>query len=200
MDQPPSSGLQATLDRAIDRAILWAIPRSLRPNHLTALRFLLAPVVYVLLVADQGAWGAAVLVLGLCTDFIDGAMARRRDQITNLGIVIDPLADKLIVAAALVAIGLDYLVVWVILGLIVVEALGVAAGTLVWARTGKAIPANVFGKIKMVLLSVGLVLFLVGRLAEAATPTNVAVVILWAGIGFGVVSALTQVLDRRRVS
>ena len=109
----------------------------------------------------------ALFVVAVCTDFIDGAMARTRDQITGLGINLDPVADKVLVGAVLLALGSDYLVIRVLLALMVLEIVFVTAGTVLWMRGAEAMPANVFGKIKMVLLSVGLTLFLVGRLAGA---------------------------------
>ncbi|GAB4254461.1 MAG: hypothetical protein Kow00122_12530 [Thermoleophilia bacterium] len=178
------SPAQRFLDALIVRGFLWAVPRWLRPNHVTAVRLLLTPLVFLLF--RRGAGVAAVVLFGVAaaTDFIDGAMARTRGQITGLGTMIDPVADKLLVAAALLAVGLEYLVVKVILALMAVEMVVVAVGTAFWLQTGKAVGANVFGKVKMVLLSVGLTLFLAGRVAKLDRMTAVAVVLLWLALVF----------------
>ena len=96
-------------------------------------------------------------------------MARTRGQVTELGTFLDPLADKLLVASALLALGSDYLVIKVIVASIGLELIFMAAGAAHWARGGKVVRANVFGKIKMVLLSVGLATFLVGQMLLART-------------------------------
>jgi hypothetical protein len=86
---------QHNVDRLIAAVFLWAFPRWVRPNHLTALRFILIPVVLVLLHLELRWWALAVFIVATCTDFIDGAMARTRGQITVLGTYADPVADKL---------------------------------------------------------------------------------------------------------
>ena len=191
------SAVQGVLDGVIGRTFLWAVPVWVRPNHVTALRLVLVPIVFVLLRAGHTGAGMAVFVVAVCTDFIDGAMARSRDQITGLGINLDPVADKLLVGAVLLALGSDYLVIRVLLVLMVLEIVFVTAGTVLWMRGAEAMPANVFGKIKMVLLSLGLTLFLVGRLAGNESVVDVAVVILWAALVFALLSPVKFALIAR---
>ena len=184
------SAVQHFLDRAIARTFLWAVPHSLRPNHLTVLRFFLVPAVFLLFRAGYTGAAFAVFVFAACTDFLDGAMARERDQITELGTFIDPLADKLLVAAALLALGWDFLVIKVIVVSVAVELASMAFGAVHWAQGGRVVRSNVFGKMKMVLLSVGLSLFLLGRVLAADTAVQVAVWILWAALVFAVASGI----------
>lgn len=191
------SVVQDALDRVIARTVLWALPFWVRPNHVTILRLVLVPIVFLLLRAGWFGLGMAVFVVAVCTDFIDGAMARTRDQITGLGINLDPVADKLLVGAVLLALGSDYLVIRVLLALMLVEIVFVAVGTLFWMRGAEAMPANVYGKIKMVLLSLGLTLFLVGRLAGAESVVHIAVVILWAALAFALLSPIKFALIAR---
>lgn len=184
------SAVQLFLDTAIARTFLWAVPHSLRPNHLTVLRFILVPAVFLLFRAGYTGVAFAVFVVAACTDFLDGAMARERDQITELGTFIDPLADKLLVAAALLALGWDFLVIKVIVVSVAVELASMAFGAVHWAQGGRVVRSNVFGKMKMVLLSVGLSLFLLGRVLAADTAVQVAVWILWAALVFAVASGI----------
>lgn len=183
----------------VDRIFLWPLPPSVRPNHLTVIRLVLVPVVFVLLHYGWAWLGLVVFVVGVCTDFMDGAMARRRDQITDLGIFIDPLADKLLVAAALLATGGDRLVIQVILASIGVEFLGLVLGAVFWARNGRAVQANVFGKIKMVLLSIGLSLFILGEVMDAGKLVDASVWILWVALAFAVLSGIHLVRSRHRL-
>jgi CDP-diacylglycerol--glycerol-3-phosphate 3-phosphatidyltransferase len=194
----PPSAVQRVSDTVVSWLFLWAIPRRVRPNHLTVVRFVLTPVVLVLFAADFRAQAVGVFVLAAVTDFLDGAMARTRDQITPVGIIIDPIADKLLIGAVLLAVGWEYLVIKVIAVSILVELAIALFGVAYYRRTGEAVPANVFGKIKMMLLSVGVALFLAGRLLELPTVTDVAVVILWVALAFALLSPLKFVSARRR--
>jgi len=191
------SAFQRMLDGVISRIFLWAVPFWVRPNHVTVLRLVLVPIVFVVLQAGYTGWGMALFVVGACTDFIDGAMARTRDQITGLGINLDPVADKLLVGAVLLALGSDRLVIRVLVVLMLLEIVFVTVGTVVWMRGAEAVPANVFGKIKMVLLSLGLTLFLAGRLAGAESVVDIAIVILWAALVFALLSPVKFALNTR---
>jgi CDP-diacylglycerol--glycerol-3-phosphate 3-phosphatidyltransferase len=190
------SAVQAFTDGVIERTMLWAVPHRLRPNHVTVLRLVSVPVVYVLFVSGYR-WTAFVLfVLSVCTDFLDGAMARTRDQVTELGTFIDPLADKLVVGAALLALGSDYLVIRIILISVALELVSMVFGAVHWHRSGRAVKSNIFGKLKMIFLSVGLSLFLLGRVLEAERVVDVAVWILWIALGLAVASAVKLVVTR----
>ncbi len=191
------SAVQGALDRVIGRTFLWAVPYWVRPNHVTILRLVLVPIVFLVLRAGHTELGMVVFVVAVCTDFIDGAMARTRDQITGLGINLDPVADKLLVGAVLLALGSDRVVIRVLLAIMLLEIAFVAAGTVLWMRGAEAMPANVFGKIKMVLLSLGLTLFLAGRLAGAESVVDIAVVILWAALAFALLSPVKFALIAR---
>jgi CDP-diacylglycerol--glycerol-3-phosphate 3-phosphatidyltransferase len=130
------------------------------PNSLTVSRIFLVPLlVIVLLTKFEGRVifgvpkelvGAIIFAIASLTDWADGYLARRRKQITPLGQVIDPLADKLLISAALLSlVQMDLApawMVWVILGR---EFAVQTLRSLAYAR-GVAIPASPLGKIKMV--------------------------------------------------
>jgi CDP-diacylglycerol--glycerol-3-phosphate 3-phosphatidyltransferase len=123
------------------------------PNALTVVRILLVPVlVAVLLEATPGgSWIAAgVFALAAVTDTLDGYLARSQSSITTFGKVMDPIADKLLVAAALITlVSLDRLAPWVAMVIIArefaVSGLRVAAGV-----QGVVIPASRLGKAKTI--------------------------------------------------
>ena len=95
-------------------------------NVITVLRIAIAPVVLWLLIVDDGEWGAWRIVAALLflfaisTDGVDGALARRRNLITNAGIILDPVADKALTGAAFIGLALlaelPWWVVIVVLG------------------------------------------------------------------------------------
>jgi CDP-diacylglycerol--glycerol-3-phosphate 3-phosphatidyltransferase len=130
------------------------------PNSLTVSRIFLVPLlVVVLLTRFEGRVifgipkelvGAAIFAIASLTDWADGYLARRRKQITPLGQMIDPLADKLLISAALLSlVQMDLApawMVWVILGR---EFAVQTLRSLAYSR-GVAIPASPLGKVKMV--------------------------------------------------
>src|SRR5918997_2457528 len=121
------------------------------PNVLTLLRILLVPVVVVALLdatPNGSILAAAVFALAAATDGIDGYLARSRQSITNFGKLMDPIADKLLIAAALISlVSADRLAGWVAMIIIArefaVSGLRVAAGA-----QGVVIPASPLGKVK----------------------------------------------------
>ena len=78
------------------------------PNKLTLLRVLLVPIFMVFMMYEWFAYSrivaAIIFVLAFCTDWLDGYLARKNNQVTNFGKIMDPLADKLLVTAALVCL------------------------------------------------------------------------------------------------
>lgn len=185
--------VQRGTDRVVKSLFLWAFPRWVRPNHLTFLRFALIPVVLVLISLEHRWWGLGVLVLALSTDFIDGAMARTRDQITVLGTYIDPVADKLLIGFVLGWIGYRHVVVDIILAFIVLELVLTALGARVLLRTGSARPSNAFGKSKMIVQSVALFLFLIAWTIESDTLKTIALYLLWLALVLAVFSGTLQI-------
>ena len=187
--------LQSRIDGFVDTAFLWAFPRWVRPNYLTALRFVLIPVILVLLYADHRWWALAVFVAASSTDFIDGAMARTRDQITLVGTYTDPVADKLLVAAVLAWIGYEYLVVQIFLVFIVLELILSAVGASILLRSGTARSSNLYGKTKMILQSVALLMFLISGILDLQTWKTVSLYLLWAALVLAVLSGSKQIYD-----
>jgi CDP-diacylglycerol--glycerol-3-phosphate 3-phosphatidyltransferase len=146
------------------------------PNVLTVVRILLVPVLVVaLLEKTSGGDLLAGIVFAVAsgTDYIDGYLARSRNWVTTFGKLMDPIADKLLIVAALVAlVSLNRLEAWVAMVVIArefaVTVLRVAAG----AQQGVVIPASQFGKLKtafQVLMVMGLIAF---------SPRPVAITVL----------------------
>jgi CDP-diacylglycerol--glycerol-3-phosphate 3-phosphatidyltransferase len=124
------------------------------PNALTLLRILAVPVVVVALLGETpngDALAAAVFALAALTDGLDGYFARSRDAVTTFGKLMDPLADKLLVTAALVSlVSLNRLEAWVAM-VIIAREIAVTGLRSVAAERGIVIAASWLGKIKTVL-------------------------------------------------
>lgn len=132
------------------------------PNAITVVRILLAPVCFWLILADQGEGGVlrwlatALFVLAIATDGIDGHLARSRGLITDLGKLLDPIADKLLTSGALVCLSILGEVPWWVTGLIIVREVGITVWRLVELRRGNVVPASSGGKLKTIVQAVAI--------------------------------------------
>ena len=142
------------------------------PNLVSLLRLTMAPVLFVLLYLEKyfnedghtvvyGLVAAIVFLLAALSDILDGYLARKTGQITDVGKFLDPLADKVIVATALILlVGLDRCPAWIALVIILREM--IITGLRGIAQTkGTIIAASHLGKRKTVLQDIALVALLV---------------------------------------
>jgi CDP-diacylglycerol--glycerol-3-phosphate 3-phosphatidyltransferase len=124
------------------------------PNVLTVLRIMLVPALVVALLGntpDGDVIAAVVFALASLTDFIDGYLARARAEITTFGKLMDPLADKLLIVAALISlVSLHRLAAWVAM-VIITRELAVTVLRLGATQAGVVMGASMFGKIKTCL-------------------------------------------------
>jgi CDP-diacylglycerol--glycerol-3-phosphate 3-phosphatidyltransferase len=167
-------------------------------NIITVVRILFAPVFLWLLLADDGQGGAlrwiatALFVIGIATDGVDGLLARRRNLVTNVGIMLDPIADKVLIGAALVALSLLGELPWWVTVVILVREIGITVFRFSVLRD-RVIPASRGGKLKTVIQSVA-ISYLLAPLPALADSLGLDAAVPWI-VGFGVVlMALAVVL------
>jgi CDP-diacylglycerol--glycerol-3-phosphate 3-phosphatidyltransferase len=124
------------------------------PNVLTILRILLVPVVVVALLDETpngDLLAAIVFAFASATDWVDGRLARSSGNVTTFGKLMDPIADKLLVIAALVSlVSLDRLAAWVAM-VIIARELAVTMSRVAAGAAGVVIAAKRWGKIKTCL-------------------------------------------------
>lgn len=131
------------------------------PNSITIVRILLAPVFLWLLFADDGAggglrWAAtALFVLAIATDGIDGHIARSRNQVTDLGKLLDPIADKVLTGSALVALSILGELPWWVTIVILVREVGITVHRMV-VLSDHVVAAAWMGKLKTVVQAVAI--------------------------------------------
>ncbi len=151
-DAPPPAAAGGSANRASN----WNVP-----NLITVVRIVLAPVFIWMLLADAGAdgplrWTAAVLfVIAIATDGVDGAIARRKDLVTDLGKLLDPIADKVLTGGALVSLSILGELPWWVTIVILVREVGITVYRFVVIRQG-VIAASRGGKIKTIVQSVAI--------------------------------------------
>src|ERR671931_307064 len=166
------------------------------PNVLTMLRILAVPVIVVALLDETpngDALAAGVFALAALTDGLDGYIARRRDDVTVFGKLMDPLADKLLIVAALVSlVSLDRLAAWVAM-VIIARELAVTGLRGVAAERGVVIAASWLGKVKT-LLQVAAIICLI---AFDPAPAWVDV-LLYIAVAMTVISGLDYFFGLRK--
>src|SRR6202521_4980452 len=133
------------------------------PNSLTILRIFFIPVLVVVLLTREpniaflgvtinfAEWGALILLAAAATDWADGYYARRRSEITTLGILLDPIADKLLMTAAFISLVEMHLVQGWMAVIIIGREIVVLGLRNIASAEGFTIPASALGKTKMVL-------------------------------------------------
>ena len=141
-----------------------AVPRQL-PNAITIVRILCAPVFLWMLIADAGTdgplrwWAAALFVVAIATDGIDGWIARRYEIVTDLGKLLDPIADKVLTGLAFVGLSILAELPWWITILVLVREIGITVYRFVVVGD-HVLAAAWMGKLKTVAQAVALSLAL----------------------------------------
>ncbi len=165
------------------------------PNTLTLVRIFLVPVLMVFLIATARPYpmvAAAIFLLAVLTDWLDGHLARRRRQVTTLGTLLDPIADKLLIAAALISlVEVDKIPAWIVV-LIVGRDIAVTGLRGIAAAQGVVIAASDWGKVKMVaeVVAVTLLILSLREAPLADWPVRVGTVVLWAAMAIAVLSGV----------
>ncbi|MCS7044169.1 MAG: CDP-diacylglycerol--glycerol-3-phosphate 3-phosphatidyltransferase [Bryobacteraceae bacterium] len=175
------------------------------PNALTLLRIFFVPLLVAVLVQEKSAieiagWkisnqmAALVIFLSAAgTDLLDGYLARRWNQITTVGMLLDPVADKLLVSAALIALVQIHLVPAWMAVLIIGREFAVSGLRSIAAAEGFTIEASELGKSKMVAQVAAIALTLVAADFPRVHPAATAA--LWGAMLFGLVSAAGYARD-----
>jgi CDP-diacylglycerol--glycerol-3-phosphate 3-phosphatidyltransferase len=164
-------------------------------NALTVLRLLLVPVFLVLLLAREGddAWlrlaATGVFLLAIGTDWVDGQIARSRGLVTSFGKVVDPIADKALIGAALIGLSLLDELFWWVTVVVLVREIGVTLLRFFVIRHG-VMPSGRGGKLKTVLQGVAISLYLLplsGALQMVAAVVMAVTVVLTVVTGAEIV-------------
>lgn len=135
-------------------------------NIITVVRILLAPLFLWLVLLDGGEHGvwrmvaAALFIAAIATDGLDGAIARRRNLVTNSGIILDPIADKILIGGALIALALVSELPWWVVVVILTREIGITLFRLA-VLSDRVIPASRGGKLKTILQAITLSSWLV---------------------------------------
>ena len=174
------------------------------PNALTALRIFLVPLLVVVLLTkdlfgrDQDFLGLAIFLVAALTDWLDGWVARRWRQITTLGTLLDPVADKLLTSSAFISlVEMGFAPAWMVV-IIVGREFAVSGLRTVASSRGVTIAASVWGKYKTGLQVLAISLLIVTRRLGEFRRTGE--VILWLVMALALLSAADYFYKFSRVA
>ena len=161
------------------------------PISLTLLRIFFVPLVVVLLLTkghNMDLWAVGVFLLAAMTDLLDGYLARKRMQVTTLGILLDPIADKLLTSAAFISLVELHLVpAWIVV-IIVGREFAVSGLRTIASSQGWTLGASELGKTKMAFQVVAITVIVLERRLGRMKPLGE--VLLWMVLVFAVASAM----------
>ena len=160
------------------------------PISLTLLRIFFVPLVVVLLLTsgrNMDLWAVVVFLLAATTDLLDGYLARKRGQVTSLGILLDPIADKLLTSAAFISLVYLHLISAWMAVIIIGREFAVSGLRAIASAEGFSLEVSELGKTKMVFQVVAItVIVLERRLPLLRLPGSV---LLWMVVLFALASA-----------
>ena len=172
-------------------------------NKLTTLRVILIPVFLVVLLSPfvSEPWNryiaVSIFIIASITDFLDGYIARSRNMVSNFGKFMDPLADKLLVSAALIAmVALNDLEAWVVI-LIISREFAITGFRTLAAEANVIMAASIYGKIKTTVQMVMIIFVLLNIPGQAAFIIEEILVIL--AVIFTILSAVDYIMKNKHV-
>ena len=171
------------------------------PNQLTLLRLLFIPFIVITILDEHYGWALGLFVLAGFSDLLDGILARALKQKTALGMLLDPIADKLLLSTLFLVLSLAHEIPWKVTVLVFSRDLCILlTGALVWVTTSiRDFPPSFFGKANTTAQILAVFFVLLDKVA----PTNFVMfgkqVSLWATVVLTVLSAVHYVfrLGRR---
>ncbi|MBR6755749.1 MAG: CDP-diacylglycerol--glycerol-3-phosphate 3-phosphatidyltransferase [Peptococcaceae bacterium] len=167
------------------------------PNLLTIGRMVLVPFFMVaLLMNTQGTRLAAtvIFIIASMTDWLDGYLARKNNQITNFGKIMDPLADKVLTAAAMIClVQLGDVPAWVVV-LILFREYAITGLRSVAAAEGVVIAASIWGKVKTTVQMIALILLMLNPQLEVILGFNLGIIVLYVALILTLYSGLDYLL------
>ncbi|OGH73851.1 MAG: hypothetical protein A3C90_01245 [Candidatus Magasanikbacteria bacterium RIFCSPHIGHO2_02_FULL_51_14] len=174
-------------DHLLARTILKLIPKSVTPNQVTLFRIATTPIVFFLILFGYYLTGIVAFLIVASTDAIDGSMARTRNQVTKFGMLVDPLADKLLIGSLVLILVFEHYNFWLGIAVLGLEIVFIASALVSYKfKTVRA--ANIWGKIKMLLQVIAVFATLAALLLNFPYLFTIGAWAFGLAIGFAIVS------------
>ena len=175
-------------DHFLERTFLKLLHPSVTPNKISIFRIFATPVVFYFILKGYYETGVILFLLVAFTDALDGSLARTKNKITKFGMLIDPLADKLLIGSMVLLLVFRYLDFWLGIAVLGIEIIFIASAYVSRVKFKTVRMANLWGKIKMVLQVLAVGSILIALVFENSVFLNVASGIFGLSIGFAIVS------------
>jgi cardiolipin synthase (CMP-forming) len=173
------------------------------PNAVSFLRLLGVPLfLYLFLVPQAYGWAVAVLAVGGTSDWVDGYLARRLRQVSRLGVLLDPFADRLYILATLIAFTVGGVVNWLFTGALLLREVVLIGCLLLLRRYGYGpLPVHFVGKTATFILLFGFPVLLLARASSAAAPVAgpVGWALAWWGLALYWAAGVLYVIQTVRL-
>ncbi len=182
-------------DKFLATTFLKLLPSKVTPNQLTIFRFITIPFVAMLFLLGYFREGMILFSISAFTDALDGALARTKNKITEWGIIYDPLADKLLIGIVAIIVLPKYINLWIIFSIILIEMLIIGAAYHYREKSKrKIVPANIWGKTKMLSQTIGILFVLFYIIWSTVLFLTIAQIILIIAILLAIISLATYSL------
>lgn len=166
-------------------------------NKITLFRVFLVPVFMFVLYSNNTYLAAAIFILASLTDTLDGYIARSRNMITNFGKFVDPLADKVLVSAALISlVELGKIPGWVVV-IIIAREFTITGFRIIAASEGITIAASPLGKIKTITQLVAIISLLLNNFPFNLINLPFANIMLYISLFFTIISGVDYIYKNK---
>lgn len=166
-------------------------------NKLTVLRIFLIPVFMIFLLSKipyGKSIAAGIFIIAAITDILDGHFARKRNEVTNLGRFMDPLADKLLVSAALISlVQMGKLSSWVVI-IIIGREFTISILRAVAATEGRVIAASWWGKAKTIFQIIAIISLLINNFPFSYVNFPFDTIMIWIAVVFTIISGVDYII------
>ncbi|TCS95619.1 CDP-alcohol phosphatidyltransferase family protein [Hazenella coriacea] len=166
------------------------------PNLLTLVRFALIPVYFVVFFSELPGnmlWALGIVLLAGITDVVDGYLARRNHQITQLGIMLDPLADKLMMLSVFLSLLISGKIsIWAAAAIFFRDAAMIVCSAIFHFSGRKTVPANILGKLTTFLFYIALFMIMLSY--------PMAETFLWVVIVLSYITTLIYMLQLKTIN
>lgn len=175
-------------DYFVNRFFLRFVPEYWTPNRITLFRIVCTPIVFFTILFGHYISGVILFIVVASTDVLDGSLARTQDKVTRFGMLVDPLADKLLIGSMVLLLVFRHLSV--MLGIIVlcIEITFIISAYIARVKFHRVNMANGWGKFKMFLQVLATCITLMALVFEVPVFFNIATGIFGLSVGFAIMS------------
>ncbi|HAT03869.1 MAG TPA: hypothetical protein DCS29_03810 [Candidatus Magasanikbacteria bacterium] len=175
-------------DYFLARTFLKLLPASVTPNKISIFRIIATPVVFLFILYGCYRIGVVLFLLVAFTDALDGSLARTQAKVTRFGMLIDPLADKLLIGSMVLLLVFKHLDFWLGIAVLGIEIVFIASAYVATVKFKTVRMANLWGKIKMFLQVLSVCAILIALVFDNEIFLRIASGILGLSVGFALLS------------